>query len=570
MSPTDRGDARADAAAALLAGVVGWVLLGPACVDPRRVEWLLHGDAATHLLGWLFLRNAPAADALRGTLHDYLYPVGTTVALTDSIPLVALPLRLVSGLWGAPTQYLGLWLLGAFALQGLAASRLLRVLGLAGSERVMGALLFAMFPPLAWRMAGADLGHASLCMHAPLLLGLSWLLAPPRSPARHHLRWGALAVSMCAVHVYLAAMVFALYAAHSASLAWQRRTPAADLAPMALVVTLAAALLGWLGVLGGVRGGPLGYGVYVAPLDAMLDSRGFSAVVPALHAAVTQTEGYGYLGLGATALVILALVLPRDPERAPTSSPSWRVVAGVAAAFALFSLSSRVHVGATVVLDASALTRPVESALQSLRATGRFVWVPLYALLAWAVMRAATARRGPWVLAACVALQAAEMLPAYARWRPPPSRAFRAEHPAWRASAARYRHLAVLPPRVVNTGCRNPAMPWPVLVGYGLLAADNRWSLNGGYSGRPARAAHDRACALAVEGALRGVHPADTVQVFTQPALYEAFRAAAGDAVRCGTIDGAQVCVDATRPSPLRDALTTSSASVLATPRAAD
>ena len=33
---------------------------------------------------------APPADALHGALRDYLYPVGTTVALTDSIPLVAI------------------------------------------------------------------------------------------------------------------------------------------------------------------------------------------------------------------------------------------------------------------------------------------------------------------------------------------------------------------------------------------------------------------------------------------------------------------------------------------------
>lgn len=543
--------------AALVGALSAGVLLGSDAVNPRRTDWLLHGDAATHLLGWLFLRNAPPAEAARGVAGDYLFPVGVSVALTDSIPLVALPLRALSPLLGRPFQYFGLWLVLAFALQGAAGVRLLGAAGVSPPWRALGAVLFVLFPPLAWRLAAPDLGHASLCMHAPLLLGLAWALEEGPPPPLRHARWCALTLATAAVHVYLAAMVTLLYAADSGRRAWSARAGAAfvELAPVALSVGATAAVLAWLGVLVGARGGPGGYGFYVASLDALVESRGFSAWVPALRVEAAQTEGYGYLGLGASLVVLAALAARAFDPRTPSAPSRWRFVALVSCAFALFALSSSVRLGSAVVLDAGALSRPFEPALRALRATGRFVWVPLYALLAWAVREVASRGRGRALLALCAAAQAAEMLPAFARWEPPAPRAWRASHPAWRASAGRYRHLSVLPARFVNTACRSPAMPWPSFVGFGLLAAENRWTFNGGYSGRPPREAIERYCAAALASARRGERRDDTVYVFATGALYEEFQRAAGASVRCGELDGARTCVAAARPSPLRDAL---------------
>ncbi|MEI8254319.1 MAG: DUF6311 domain-containing protein [Deltaproteobacteria bacterium] len=535
-------------------GALAAIALLGANVLPRNVDWLLHGDRATHLLGWLFLRHASFADAVRGFDRDYLYPVGVPVALTDSIPLVALPLRSISPLLGEHFQYFGLWVVGAFALQGACAAYLLRVLGLAPVERALGAGLFVLFPPMAWRMAAPDLGHASLCLHAPLLLGLAWCFSEGVPFAKRHGQWTALLLAVTAVHVYLAVMVLCLYATDVARHALARRDAKEVLPPIAACLG-AVALLAWLGVLAGTRGGPGGYGFYVAPLDTVFDSRGFSAWIPALRAAAPQTEGYGYLGLGASAVVLAAMFDCLVVRRRLAPGPGGRAVLGLACALTLFALSSRVHLGARVVLDAGALTAPIEPVLQSLRATGRFVWIPLYALLAWALRRSASGDRGSRtrvMLGLVLAFQAAEMLPAYARSRPPPSRAWQPVDPAWRASAGAYRHLAVLPARFLNTDCRSPGVPWPVLIGYALLAADNGWSFNGGYSGRPPRAVLHAYCAAALEEARRGVHQPDTVYVFADGRLRDMFAQSAGPAVLCGEVDGARVCVDARRTSPLR------------------
>ena len=109
---------------AALGAAAFFVLFG---VHPLRVgaiDWLMRSDPATHYLGWAFYRNGPWSAWLLGEVPDYLSPLGTSVALTDSLPLLAVPLRAVQSWLPRPFQYIGLWLLACFALQGVAGARL--------------------------------------------------------------------------------------------------------------------------------------------------------------------------------------------------------------------------------------------------------------------------------------------------------------------------------------------------------------------------------------------------------------------------------------------------------------
>src|SRR5438552_3353356 len=69
-----------------------WAMGGRTILSPTRLEPVLVDDWSTHVLGWLFLRNERFAIPL-GKLTGLVYPVGTTVGYTDSIPWAALMLR---------------------------------------------------------------------------------------------------------------------------------------------------------------------------------------------------------------------------------------------------------------------------------------------------------------------------------------------------------------------------------------------------------------------------------------------------------------------------------------------
>src|SRR5688500_17161104 len=101
-----------------------WIA-GLSILDPRQIGWLFHGDWQWHFLGWHFFRHEPWHHP-PGTLTPYSEPIGTALGYTDSIPLVALLLKPFTPLRPNPFQYLGLWLLLCFALQGFFGSVLVR------------------------------------------------------------------------------------------------------------------------------------------------------------------------------------------------------------------------------------------------------------------------------------------------------------------------------------------------------------------------------------------------------------------------------------------------------------
>ena len=89
--------------AVALAGLAAFAWrIGLPFADPRRVEWLFGtDDTAMFQIGWMFFRAEEWSWPL-GRIAGYLYPGGATIALTDSLPLLALPGKLLAAVLPAP------------------------------------------------------------------------------------------------------------------------------------------------------------------------------------------------------------------------------------------------------------------------------------------------------------------------------------------------------------------------------------------------------------------------------------------------------------------------------------
>ena len=76
----------------LLGGVTGFLAfsssLGLEVIDPRAYDWLLRDDWRIHFLGWHLFRAGPWELPL-GATPLLRAPVGSSVGLTDSIPILA-------------------------------------------------------------------------------------------------------------------------------------------------------------------------------------------------------------------------------------------------------------------------------------------------------------------------------------------------------------------------------------------------------------------------------------------------------------------------------------------------
>ncbi|RKZ54101.1 MAG: hypothetical protein DRR16_00905 [Candidatus Parabeggiatoa sp. nov. 3] len=145
------------------------IVLNLKMVDPTQINWLMRRDWQWHFMGWHFFRHEPWHFPVVGKISGIIFPVGTSIGLTDSIPLFALLFKPFTALLPRDFQYIGLWFLTCFTLQGVFAALLIRLRSQNLLIIAIGSLFFVLSPILLIR-----LNHAALCAHWLLLAGL-WL-----------------------------------------------------------------------------------------------------------------------------------------------------------------------------------------------------------------------------------------------------------------------------------------------------------------------------------------------------------------------------------------------------------
>lgn len=415
----------------LAAGVGAWLAyyLYGGLIDPRQVAWLIHeNDPLQHYMGWHFFRRDEWQWPL-GAMSNLASEIGTSIVYTDSIPLLAIPLKLFHEWLPDPFQYLGLVMLVNLTLNAGVACALLLRCGLSGWAAFLGALLFVSLPMATMRGLGAH-GHEALSAHWLLLLGMWLLLFYPRLGLAGGVRWLLLLAASVLIHFYLFFMVGVLWAGWWLRAAWRERAwQEARLRRLALVWALAAPLLVLL-LMWGVGyfhydagdGGGGGYGVFSAELLTFLnplsgawflqgdDLVSLSYFLPGWLTPVWgQYEGQAYAGLGALGVLVagFAVLANRGWSQGcrhwPSAMPWLLLLAG---GMFLFAMSDRVTIGYRVwELHYGRWLWPLPEVLRS---SGRLAWPFLYVLLLAALVmlhREWSRTRLLWVLVGLVMMQ---------------------------------------------------------------------------------------------------------------------------------------------------------------------
>ena len=371
-------------------------------VPPSSLGWLERGDAAQHQLGWQFFAREPAG--LSPRVAAWPHPMGTTMGFTDSIPIVAVPLRLLAGARGAELQYFGVWIAGCVAALAALGALALRRLELPGWASALGGALLGLDPVVYERIAR---GHFSLCAQALILATfLAWMRSRAGGPPRTLWPFGAVAVVAAGVHPYLALLVVALWAGavafetrRTGLAAWRRHAP---VAAIALPAGGAVFLLSGFAA-GGATLAAGGFGGYCSDVAALLNPGDRSALLPALFGGPTLAEGFAYLGAGTLAMGVVLLArtvservgrrVPAPPP-APAAAVALREILWIAAALAAFAAFPVVSLLGFELADLRSLMPwRLEELLGTFRANGRFVW-PLRLAVALALLRGTRAFAG--------------------------------------------------------------------------------------------------------------------------------------------------------------------------------
>ena len=348
---------------ALVGVLIFLAVYGVWVLDPTSVDWILNNpspDPAQHYLGWVFYRRSGWHLPYLGANYSAIYPYRTSILYTDSIPLLAVLGKLLGGVLPARFQYLGLWGLFCYAMQGgLAQALIARIGGVRPGDTaknwasVLGAGVLVLFPALNIRM----FAHTALAANWLVLLALWLWLCAERSEnrpatAKLCLWWGILGLLCAGIHLYYLPMVGMVLVAACVQRALEKRGPAAVVLPVA---SFCGAALAELFVLGAFAANFAGYSNgYLSGADLA------NLFVPGLGASWEQEI---YAGLGTTIAVVLALAgLLVQHKQAGAFFRRHKNV--VIAALVLLVLDAIAAMGNTVTFAGRALfTVPIPQAL---------------------------------------------------------------------------------------------------------------------------------------------------------------------------------------------------------------
>ena len=483
-----------------------FTIVGPRVLRPDNLAWLVHSDQAQAYLGWAMYRQAPWSFPV-GLNPAYGMELSNSIVYSDSIPLLAIPLKAIEPLLPQPFQYFGIWFLLCFSLQALFSWRLASIATESVASRVLVVLLFLLAPPMLARLGV----HMALTGHFLILAALYLALAPKSHG--HRLAWAVALVASALVHAYLLAMVAALWTASLVDRSLRRDAPAKriaiEVAITALVVGIAMWQAGYFTVYEGIVG--KGYGQFRMNLLSPIDSSGWSYVLRDFPEGAGDYEGFNFLGLGALFLVVSAasLALSGVPGLG-AALKRHSVLLCALVGMALFSLSNNIGVGAqSLVVDVPTWAQRAASLL---RASGRLFWPVFYAMIflsVWIVCRSLRPRAAFVFLAVAVMLQLVDTSAAWLDLRtslmrqPAPRFETGLRDDFWTQAAKTYKKVVWMPPEALS----------PKWLPVAAFAAENGLTTNAVYLARMDQSAIDAALERAYEKISSGSFSNDTLYV---------------------------------------------------------
>jgi len=389
------------------------LLIGPSTLYVQNVDWLLKDDPGAHYLAWSFFRMEPWTFPVGG-LSNYGVELGSNIVFADGIPLVAIPMKIISPLLPHDFQYFGWWALGCFVLQGVAAVWLLGKFTKRTEVLLIGAALFAIQPVMLFRFGQ----HFSLMGQWVIPLGFCLFFSP--NNRRTVVGWGILLVVASLIHAYLLGMLLILFGI------WSLRETAfcfvdrplgrslrCILQTMAVLLVLFAVMAS-MDYFRSMGLGSTGTKDFAANLLGWLFPTGADGLLLPAHklAFPLQFEGFWYLGSGVLLLlacVLVAILLRLKSEPVAFGAVNhhrprivWASFYFSLAVFLAVSTAFSLNFG-QVVLAQLPLPEIGEKLMNVFRAIGRFSWPVASGLLFLALLGAC---RLPRWLAASLLLTA--------------------------------------------------------------------------------------------------------------------------------------------------------------------
>ena len=367
---------------ALFGALVFFSLYGFRVLDVTYDDWLLTGwyDLSQHYVGWKLYRTSGWHFPF-GLCDTSFYPYLASVIYTDSIPLLCLIFKILSPILPKTFQFLGLYGLFCFMMQGGVAKLLLRRIMKNEIQCCIACIPFVFCAPLWQRM----FYHTALASHYLILTGFMLFMYRERLDRlwKRVLLWFALGVLCVSIH-------FTIYGIVSVMLLGFALLEALDKheikAFFIYVITYIAStvftfyLFG--GFYGGISGESEGLGTFSANLNSLVNPLDYSRIIKEFPLIECQYEGLSYIGIMAIILIIPASAyIGRNFREIWGKHRNYIIsIFTTSAVLWIVALSPKVTFNQHILYEIP-LPEPIYNAWSIFRASGRFLWPVMYAVI---------------------------------------------------------------------------------------------------------------------------------------------------------------------------------------------
>lgn len=377
-----------------LGGMVGiflfLVTFGYRVLDVTYDGWLRdvrQFDRTLAYKGWLFFRDSEWSWPL-GLIDDLTYPSKVSIVYTDSLPLVAIILKLFNGILPDTFQYMGIYILLIYVLQGGLSSLIMYKLTNNKFVSVVASILMTCSSIMLIKCI-VQVGIASNYM----ILGAFLLyLFKEEISYRKKAIWSVVLTFLAVgINVYYVPWVLGILCFMQIEVIIKKKNWRALLKEGGIIFLDVIVGVLTLYVLGGFEGevsaSSNGLGLVSANINTLFNSFGktgwfFSPVLPCNPG---QYAGFAYLGYSGMLLLLASLFLVLKNRRRVWDGIKRDKVSVITVSvffliFYVYALSNKVYLGSKLLIEWP-LPDFVIKLFSIFRTTGRFVYPVFYGIL---------------------------------------------------------------------------------------------------------------------------------------------------------------------------------------------
>ena len=380
--------------ASLISLVLGIIIFGIyfgfAIINPLNVDWIYsaHPDITQHQIGFQYYRYAPWSFPL-GLFNTLSFPIYTSILNTDSIPLIAIPLKLLSPILPHEFQYMGLWVVSCFMLISffgmLIAKKYTDNSILGYTSAILVGLLFSTLPIIPI----FSFWHSTLAAHYLLLICYIPFVYDKMTFKQAMWLYGIMGFVFGAVHGYLLVMAAIITLFYSVMMVIKTKNYkyASVFLLFFILASCSMYIVGGLNMNAAMQEDTLSYDSF--NLNSFFNSFNYCRLfhdipVRPMGDGAGQIMGFSYFGIGIIALVLLSLTtflidLIKKRIKINDKAKFYTILSLIIFSI-IIALSPRVTFNDIILFE---IPYPdfMVNIWSIFRATGRYIWIASYTIL---------------------------------------------------------------------------------------------------------------------------------------------------------------------------------------------